>query len=260
MGDNTAVLLQVEQVHKRFGGVHAINGCSLTVKRGTITGLIGPNGAGKTTLFNLISGVLQVDQGDIRYQGESIVGLPPDRIARRGLVRTFQIPRVFAHMTVWENLMFAPHDQPGEGMWQALLRTRRMRELEQRHAERAWQVLALVGLETLRDEYAENLSGGQRKLLELARLLMMDPTLILLDEPAAGVNPTLMRSLTERIQELNRQGITFLIIEHDMDMIMRVCNPVIVMHQGKTLAAGAPDEIRHDPRVLEAYLGEVKED
>jgi len=248
-------LLEIQGVHKRFGGVHAVDGCAFNVMPGTITGLIGPNGAGKTTLFNLITGVLRLDEGDIRYRGESIAALPPDRVARCGVVRTFQIPRVFSHMTVWENLMFVPLDQPGEAIWRAILRTRQTREVELRHAWRAQEVLEFVGLDHLKDEYAETLSGGQRKLLELARVLMMDPDLILLDEPAAGVNPTLMRSLTERILKLNRRGITFLIIEHDMDVVMSICNPVVVMHHGRTLAEGTPDEIRRNPQVLEAYLG-----
>jgi len=249
-----APILQLDGVAKSFGGLMAVDHCSFDVPAGSITGLIGPNGAGKTTTFNLIAGVLSPDEGDIRYRGQSIASLPPDRIARQGLVRTFQTPRIFTRMTVWENLMFAPPDQPGEGAWRSLLR-RIWRRREQELAQRAHEVLAFVGLDHLADEYAGTLSGGQRKLLELARVLMIEPQMILLDEPTAGVNPTLTRTLIGRVQELNRQGTTFLIIEHDIDMIMRICHKMIVMHYGSRLAEGDPETVRRDPRVLEAYLG-----
>lgn len=254
MTPNGTAILQLEGLVKSFGGLMAVDNCSFEVTAGSITGLIGPNGAGKTTTFNLITGVLPADAGDIRYRGESLVGLPPDRIARRGLVRTFQIPRIFSRMAVWENLMFTPPDQPGEGILRSLLRDT-WRQREEELAMRTRELLAFVGLAHLADEYAGSLSGGQRKLLELARVLMMEPQLILLDEPMAGVNPNLARTLVERVQALNRQGTTFLIIEHDIETVMRICDKVIVMHYGSRLAEGDPATVRRDPRVLEAYLG-----
>lgn len=247
-------ILALEDVSKSFGGVMAVDSCSFDVPPGSITGLIGPNGAGKTTTFNLIAGVFRPDTGSIRYRGDGVVGATPDQVARMGLVRTFQIPRVFARMTVWENLMFAAPEQADESVWQALV-PRIWRAQERALSKRARGVLDFIGLDHLRDEYAGNLSGGQRKLLELARVLMMDPQLILLDEPMAGVNPTLARSLIDRIQELNERGITFLIIEHDIDMIMNLCDHIVVMHHGRRLAAGDPETVRNDPRVLDAYLG-----
>lgn len=247
-------LLQLKGVVKSFGGLMAVNACSFDVAAGSITGLIGPNGAGKTTTFNLITGVLRPDGGDIRYRGQSLVGLSPDQIARRGVVRTFQIPRVFSRMTVWENVMFAAPNHSGEGVLRALIR-KAWRPWEEDLAARAHEILAFVGLDRLANEYAGALSGGQRKLLELARVLIMNPSMILLDEPMAGVNPALARALVDRIQELNRQGITFLIVEHDIGMIMRVCHRVVVMHYGRVLAEGDPELVRRDPRVLEAYLG-----
>lgn len=250
-----SAILQIRDARKHFGGVQAVDGCSFDVAQGAITGLIGPNGAGKTTLFNLITGHFPLDAGDIRYRGASIVGLSPDQLAGRGLVRTFQIPRGFSRMTVWENLMFAAPNQLGEGVMQAIARLARMRAEEARYAQRAWEILEFLELDHLADEYADALSGGQRKLLELGRVLMMDPEVILLDEPAAGVNPALMQNLSARIADLNAQGITFLIIEHDMDLIFRMCHTVVVMHHGTALAEGDPETIRHDPRVLEAYLG-----
>lgn len=253
-GANGSPILVLEDVTKSFGGVMAVDSCSFGVPPGSITGLIGPNGAGKTTTFNLVTGVFRPDAGSIRYGGENIIGVTPDQIARKGLVRTFQIPRVFARMTVWENLMFAAPEQADESVWQALV-PRIWQAQERALSRRAWDVLAFIGLDHLRDDYAGSLSGGQRKLLELARVLMMDPRLILLDEPMAGVNPTLARSLIDRIEELNERGITFLIIEHDIDMIMNLCDHIVVMHHGRRLAAGDPETVRNDPRVLDAYLG-----
>jgi branched-chain amino acid transport system ATP-binding protein len=253
-GKQRAPILELDGVAKSFGGLMAVDHCSFEVPESRITGLIGPNGAGKTTTFNLIAGVLVPDEGDIRFRGESIASLPPDRIARRGLVRTFQTPRIFARMTVWENLMFAVPDQPGEGVLHALW-PNSWRRCEAELSERANEILEFIDLAQLADEYGGSLSGGQRKLLELGRALMLNPQVILLDEPTAGVSPTMRRSLIDRIQELNRRGTTFLIIEHDIDMIMRICHKMIVMHYGKRLAEGDPEVVRRDPRVLEAYLG-----
>ena len=253
MSEGTSIL-EVRHVEKHFGGVTAVHDCSFTVAEGSITGLIGPNGAGKTTTFNLITGVLRPDRGEIYYRGRLINGMPPDRIARLGLARTFQIPRVFERMTVWENVMFAVRDHPGEGVFSSLWPPR-WRAYETTVARRAHEILAFVGLDHLVDEPAGSLSGGQRKLLELARILMLEPRVILLDEPMAGVNPTMRKALVERIRELNRQGVTFLIIEHDMETIMSISHTLIVMHYGSVLAEGRPDQVRQDARVIEAYLG-----
>ena len=254
--DDSAPILEVESVVKSFDGVRAVDGCSLSVRRRTITGLIGPNGAGKTTLFNLITGFLKPTSGHILFQGERVDGLPPHRIFHRGIVRTFQIPRELKTMTVLENLMLVPPNQVGEQIWNPLLFGFRVSRQERRIYEKALEVLEFVDLVHLRDEYAGNLSGGQKKLLELARTLMTDPAMILLDEPGAGVNRVLMRKLVDNIETLCRElGITFFVIEHDMDLITRLCNPVIVMSQGEFLAEGSPEEIKQDERVLDAYLG-----
>jgi branched-chain amino acid transport system ATP-binding protein len=254
--EDSAPILEIESVVKSFDGVRAVNRCSISVRGRTITGLIGPNGAGKTTLFNLITGFLKPTSGHILFQGERIDGLPPHRIFHRGIVRTFQIPRELKTMTVLENLMLVPPDQVGEQIWNPWLFGFRVSRQERRIYEKALEVLEFVDLVHLRDEYAANLSGGQKKLLELARTLMTDPAMILLDEPGAGVNRVLMRKLVDNIETLCRElGITFFVIEHDMDLITRLCNPVIVMSQGEFLAEGSPEEIKQDERVLDAYLG-----
>ena len=254
--EDSAPILEVENVVKSFDGVRAVNRCSLSVRGRTITGLIGPNGAGKTTLFNLITGFLKPTSGHILFQGERVDGLPPHRIFHRGIVRTFQIPRELKTMTVLENLMLVPPNQVGEQIWNPWLFGFRVSRQERRIYEKALGVLEFVDLVHLRDEYAANLSGGQKKLLELARTLMTDPAMILLDEPGAGVNRVLMRKLVDNIETLCRElGITFFVIEHDMDLITRLCNPVIVMSQGEFLAEGSPEEIKQDERVLDAYLG-----
>lgn len=253
------ILLTVDNVTKRFGGVVAVDRCSLHIRRGTITGLIGPNGAGKTTLFNIIAGVYRPDAGHVRLwksiAGERIDGLPPHRIFARQIARTFQIARELKRMTVLENLLLVPRHQIGETFYHAWLYPRQVQQQEQALRERAEQVLQRVKLHYLRHEYAGNLSGGQKKLLELARTMMSDATLILLDEPGAGVNPTLMQELVGHIQRLRDMGRTFLLIEHDMDLVMEICNPVIVMSHGRTLMEGTPMQVRSDPRVIEAYLG-----
>jgi branched-chain amino acid transport system ATP-binding protein len=254
--DDSPPILEIESVVKSFDGIRAVNRCSLSVKGRTITGLIGPNGAGKTTLFNLITGFLKPTSGHILFQGDRIDGLPPHRIFHRGIVRTFQIPRELKTMTVLENLMLVPPNQVGEQIWNPWLFGFRVSRQERRIYEKALEVLEFVDLVHLRDEYAANLSGGQKKLLELARTLMTDPAMILLDEPGAGVNRVLMRKLVDNIETLCRElGITFFVIEHDMDLITRLCNPVIVMSQGEFLAEGSPEEIKQDERVLDAYLG-----
>ena len=249
-------ILEVQSLTKAFDGVRAVNNCTLSVRPETITGLIGPNGAGKTTLFNLITGFLKPTAGRILFQGERIDSLPPHRIFHRGIVRTFQIPHELKTMTVLENLMLVPPNQHGEQIWNPWLFAFRVSRQERTIYDKALEVLQFVDLAHLRDEYAGNLSGGQKKLLELARTLMTDPEMILLDEPGAGVNRVLMRRLVENIQVLRRErGITFFVIEHDMDLVTRLCDPVIVMSQGERLAEGSPDEIKQDERVLDAYLG-----
>ena len=250
------MLLRVESLVKDFGGLRAVDRCSLDVEEGTITGLIGPNGAGKTTLFNLITGFYSSDSGKVLFQGNDITGVPPYNLFKQGLCRTFQIPREFKEMTVVENLMFVPKNQGGEKILNPWFKGSLVRKQESEIHEKAIETLEFVNLIHLKDEFAGNLSGGQKKLLELARVMMADPTLILLDEPGAGVNPTLMKKLMEYIEILREErGITFLLIEHDMDLVMSLCDPVIVMSEGKHLMQGTPEEVRSDQRVLDAYLG-----
>ena len=249
-------LLAVRELRKDFGGLSAVDGCTLDVRPGTITGLIGPNGAGKTTLFNIVTGFIQPDSGRVYFRGGDITNLPPYRIFRRGLARTFQTPREHASMTVLENLMLVPSMQAGERIWNAWFRPGRVRAEEARNRDKAYEVLEFVDLAHMAHTPAGRMSGGQKKLLELARTLMTDPTLVLLDEPGAGVNRTLMQRLIDNIERLrSERGITFLLIEHDMDLVMGLCDPVIVMSEGRHLMEGPPDEVRSDPRVLEAYLG-----
>jgi branched-chain amino acid transport system ATP-binding protein len=250
-------ILRLDDVAKTFGGLRAVNGCTFTVAEGSITALIGPNGAGKTTVFNLITGLLRPDRGDIRFRGRSIAGLAAHRIARAGLTRTFQIPRELERLTVLENVMLWAKSQSGERLDVALVRRGRFRAEERMLRERAERLLDLVELTRLRDEYASHLSGGQKKLLELARALMAEPALVLLDEPGAGVNPVLMQKLLDAVRAENRAGRTFLVIEHDMDLVAKLCHPVIVMSQGKKLTEGALEDVRRDDTVLEHYFGRV---
>jgi len=241
---------------KSFGGLQVIYDCSMEIKAGSITGLIGPNGAGKTTLFNLLTSFYRPDKGEIYFMDERIDGLASYKIFHKRLYRTFQIPREFSQMTVLENLMIIPASQRGEKIWNTLFRPTAVRDQERAIRDKALDVLEFIELVDLKDEYAGSLSGGQKKLLELARSLMADPKMVLLDEPGAGVNPTLMKKLVENIRKLCEQkGITFFLIEHDMNLVMNLCNPIIVMSEGQKLAEGTPDEIKSDPRVLEAYLG-----
>jgi branched-chain amino acid transport system ATP-binding protein len=247
-----------ETLKKRFGGVTAVDGATFQVEEGSLTGLIGPNGAGKSTTFNCITGVHEPTAGNIYFKDEDITGLKPYQIARKGLVRTFQIARELGEMTVLENLMLAPQDQRGESATRAVMPGLRSAVMEEERdiRERAWETLEFFEIDHLATEYAENLSGGQRKLLEMARTLMTDPEMVLLDEPLAGVNPSLEEKLLERIHELRSEGYTFLLVEHDMDVIMNNCEHIIVMYQGSVLAEGTAKEIRNDERVIEAYLGE----
>ncbi len=248
-------MLELTGVTKDFGGLRAVDGVGFTLTRGTITGLIGPNGAGKTTLFNIIAGALKPTFGSIAFEGQRIDSLPPHRIFRSGISRTFQIPKPFGGMTVLENLMVVPLGQSGERFWNTWVGRDTIRAEERRNRDKAREILEFLGLTRLASDAARNLSGGQLKLLELGRALMADPRLILLDEPGAGVNRTLLRQIVERIAELNRRGITFLIIEHNMDLVMNLCRPIVVMAGGKLLLQGDADTVRRDPRVLDAYLG-----
>ena len=249
-------MLEIQGVEKSFGGLKAVNDCSLGVREGSITGLIGPNGAGKTTLFNIVTGHYKPDRGKIHFQGEAIEGLAPHQIFKKRVYRTFQITREFSQMTVLENLMIMPEQQSGEKIWNTWFRASAVRNQEKEIRDKALEVLEFVELIKLKDEYAGSLSGGQKKLLEIARSMMADPRLVLLDEPGAGVNPTLMHKLIANIETLrDEKGITFFLIEHDMDLVMNLCDPVIVMSEGTKLAEGTAAEIKKDERVLEAYLG-----
>ena len=248
-------MLVAEGLTKAFGGPPVVDGVSFALARGTITGLIGPNGAGKTTLFNLIAASLAPDRGTITLDGERIDGARPDQVFARGLARTFQIPRPFPAMTVLENVMLAPQGQQGERFWANWLSPGAVAAEERRNRDAAMHWLDFVGLARLAQQPASVLSGGQRKLLELARVLVAEPKLILLDEPGAGVAPPLLAIIMEKIAELNARGITFLIIEHNMDLVMTLCRPVMVLAQGRKLLEGPPEEVKRDPRVIEAYLG-----
>ncbi|MCR9150474.1 MAG: ABC transporter ATP-binding protein [Rhodobacteraceae bacterium] len=248
-------ILSTRGLSRHFGPLKAVDGVSLDIREGSITGLIGPNGAGKSTLFNLLTGALKPTAGTVTLAGRDVTGLPPDRLFALGLGRTFQIPRPFARMSVLENVMLAPLAQTGERLAGPFLSPGRVRAEEAAIRARALEVLDFVTLAPLADHPAGKISGGQMKLLELARILMGDPKLILLDEPAAGVNPTLTRTLIGKIEELNRAGKTFVIIEHDMDFVMRHCDPVIALAEGRVIFQGTAAEARANPDLLDAYLG-----
>ncbi|MRH77879.1 ATP-binding cassette domain-containing protein [Spiribacter sp. C176] len=249
-------MIEVDGISKAFGGLQAVRDVSFTVEKGGITGLIGPNGAGKTTVFNMIAGAFAPDTGTIRLNGENITGLPTHQLFHKGLVRTFQIPHEFSRMSVRENLMLVPAKQSGERLLENWLRWWRVIREDRQILKKADEVLDFLEIGHLRNELAGNLSGGQKKLLDLGRTMMTDARAVLLDEPGAGVNRTLLGKLTEAIQRLNKEhGYTFCVIEHDMDLIARLCDPVIVMANGEILASGDIDSVRDNPDVREAYLG-----
>lgn len=248
-------LLRVESVAKHFGGVYAVRDCSVTVQSGEIVGLIGPNGAGKSTLFNIIAGSIGSDRGRIAFDDSDVTAWPADKIARAGMVRTYQVPRPFGEMPVIENLLVAAPNQLGDSFLNVWLRGTAIREQENRQTAKAWEVLNFLRLDELANNPAGSLSGGQQKLLELARALMTEPTMLLLDEPVAGVNPSLAEQISEEIRALRERGMTFLIVEHKMDFIMSLADRLFVMAEGRILAQGTPAEIRRNAKVLDAYLG-----
>ncbi len=249
-------MIVVENLVKTFGGFHAVDGASLRIEEGTITGLIGPNGAGKTTLFNVIAGVLEPSAGRVTMLGKDITGLPPHELFHKGLLRTFQIAHEFSTMTVRENLMMVPGAQSGETLWNAWFGRKRIADEERALLAKADEVLEFLTIDHLKDEKAGNLSGGQKKLLELGRTMMVDAKIVFLDEVGAGVNRTLLNTIGDAIIRLNKErGYTFVVIEHDMDFIGRLCDPVICMAEGKVLAEGTLAEIKANEQVIEAYLG-----
>ncbi len=247
--------LRTQNLTKAFGGLRAVDECSFDLEEGVIAGLIGPNGAGKTTLFNMLSGLLAPDSGKIFFKGQEITRLPAHKRAALGIGRTFQITHALRKMKVLDNLKLAAQSQLGENIANVWLRPRAVREQERKIEERALEMLKFLNLYELRDEYAGNLSGGQKKLLEIGRMLMLEPCLILMDEPFAGVNPVLAEEIGEHIRKLRERGITILVIEHNIKRILRLSDVVYVMSEGKIIAQGDPESIRRDERVIEAYLG-----
>lgn len=249
-------MITVENIAKNFGGIRAVDGVSLSIEKGSITGLIGPNGAGKTTLFNIIAGVFPPSSGKVYLDGEDVTTLEPHELFHKGLLRTFQIAHEFKTLTVLENLMTVPGNQPGEDLRHAWFNFRRVLDEEEKVRERARDVIEFLEIGHLENELAGNLSGGQKKLLELGRTMMVDAKIVFLDEVGAGVNRTLLGTIASSIQRLNEErGYTFCLIEHDMDFIARLCDPVIVMAEGKLLTQGTIDEVKNNEEVIEAYLG-----
>ncbi len=249
-------ILQIDNLSKYFGGLAAVSDCSLKIKRGSITGIIGPNGSGKTTLFNLIAGNLKSSKGSVLFNNENITDVPSYELFSKGLLRTFQIAHEFTNLTVLENLMMVPGNQSGENIVNALLKPTLIKKEEEKIKQKAFEVIEFLNLTHLANELAGNLSGGQKKLLELGRTMMVDAKLVLLDEVGAGVNRTLLKDIGTAILRLNKeQGYTFCMIEHDMDFISRLCNPVIVMAEGSVLFEGTSDEVKKNEKVIESYLG-----
>jgi branched-chain amino acid transport system ATP-binding protein len=248
-------VLEARDISKHFGGVTAVDGMSFSVAPGEILGLIGPNGAGKTTMFDLLAGSAPPSAGRILLMGQDVTHQPAHRRLAGGMGRTFQIPRPFPELSLIDNMLLARQDQAGERLWANFTALRRVAAEERAARDKALDLLDLVALRKLADDPARVLSGGQRKLLELARVMMADPKVVLLDEPAAGVNPSLLEVLIDRIRQINAAGVTFVLIEHNIDMVTRLCHRILVMAAGALLCEGAPDEVARDPRVIEAYLG-----
>ena len=249
-------ILQVENLSKYFGGLAAVSNCSLKIKKGSITGIIGPNGSGKTTLFNLIAGNLKSSKGSVIFNNEKITDLPSHELFSKGLLRTFQIAHEFSNLSVLENLMMVPPNQSGENLLNAFLKPKKVKEEEEVNRSKAYEVIEFLNLKHLANERAGNLSGGQKKLLELGRTMMVDAKLVLLDEVGAGVNRSLLKDLGTAIIKLNKEkNYTFCMIEHDMDFISRMCDPVIVMAEGSVLFEGKSEDVKKNEKVIESYLG-----
>ncbi|MGB0957108.1 MAG: ABC transporter ATP-binding protein [Litorivicinus sp.] len=249
-------MIKVHDLHKSFGGIHAVNGATLEIKTGSITGLIGPNGAGKTTLFNVIAGHYTPTAGTVHLDGEDITGLKPHELFAKGLLRTFQLAHEFSTLTVRENLMMVPPNQPGESLMDTWLRPSKVREHEESVRAKADEVIRFLEIEHVADELAGNLSGGQKKLIELGRTMMVDAKIVFLDEVGAGVNRTLLGKIGDAILRLNQErNYTFCLIEHDMDFVSRLCDPVICMAEGAVLAEGTAEEVKNNEAVIESYLG-----
>ncbi len=255
MNEETSIL-KIENLSKYFGGLAAVSNCSLKIKKQSITGIIGPNGSGKTTLFNLIAGNLKASKGTVIFNDENITNVPSYELFSKGLLRTFQIAHEFSNLTVLENLMMVPGNQSGENLVNALLKSTLVKKEEEQVRSQAYEVIEFLNLKNLANELAGNLSGGQKKLLELGRTMMVDAKLVLLDEVGAGVNRTLLKDIGTSIERLNKEkGYTFCMIEHDMDFISRLCDPVIVMAEGSVLFEGTSEEVKKNEKVIESYLG-----